>query len=320
MKPLVLVCTDKRNVPEEVVKKLEPLAEVVYLEDNIDEYIGRAGALLVGGEKIDEEFLKKAPKLGIAARFGVGYDSVDVDACIKNKVYVAHTPDVLSAGVADHTWALILGFMRHIPVADTYVRERWAKREERFEFGWELENKILGILGLGRIGKEVLKRAQGFDLKIIYNDVVRWKDLEEEYGVQFVDKEGLLRGSDIISIHVPLMESTRHFIGANELELMKPTAVIINTSRGQVIDEKALYYALKKGKIRGAALDVFYEEPTPLDNPLLELDNVVLTPHCASATWETRRKMAELAVENIRAYLAGERPPTLVPEQREIEF
>ena len=320
MKPLVLVSTDKRNVPEEVVKNLEPLAEVVYVENNIDEYIGKAEALLVGGEKVDEEFLKKAPKLGIAARFGVGYDSVDVKACTKNQVYVAHTPDVLSAGVADHTWALILGFMRHIPAADTYVRERWAKREKRFEFGWELENKTLGILGLGRIGKEVLKRAQGFDLKIIYNDVVRWKDLEGEHGVQFVNKEGLLRASDIMSIHVPLLESTRHFIGAHELELMKPTAVIVNTSRGQVVDEKALYVALKEGKIRGAALNVFYEEPPPLDNPLLELDNVILSPHCASATWETRRKMAELAVENIRAYLEGERPPQLVPEQREIEF
>ena len=317
MKPLVLISSSKRNVPEDVTDKLKPLADVVYIENNLDEYIGEAEALLVGGETIDEDFLEEAPKLGIAARFGVGYDAVDVEACTKRGVYVAHTPDVLSAGVADHTWALILGFMRHIPKADEFVRKTWAKSEKKFDFGWDLENKTLGILGLGRIGREVLKRAQGFDMKLLYNDVVRWEDLEEEFGVQFVDKEGLLRASDILTIHVPLLESTKHFIGEHELSLMKPTAVIVNTSRGQVIDERALYDALKENRIRGAALDVFYEEPTPLDNPLLKLENVVFSPHCASATWETRRKMAELAVENIRAYLEGERPPTLVPEQRD---
>ncbi|MBD3205019.1 D-glycerate dehydrogenase [Candidatus Bathyarchaeota archaeon] len=317
MKSLVLISPDKRNVPENVSQKLKPLADVIYLNKDLEDHIEGAEALLVGGETIDDDFLDKAPKLGIAARFGVGYDSVDVEACTKRGVYVAHTPDVLSAGVADHTWALILGFMRHIPEADKYVRKEWANRERRLEFGWELKDKTLGILGLGSIGREVLKRAQGFDMRLVYNDVVRKRDLEKEFGVQFVDKEELLRASDILSIHVPLLESTRHSIGSHELSIMKPSALIVNTSRGQVIDEDALYEALKDGKIKGAALDVFYEEPTPLHNPLLELENVVLSPHCASATWETRRKMAELAVDNIRAYLEGERPPTLVPEQRE---
>lgn len=320
MKPLVLVSPDRKNVPEDVVKKLEPLAEVIYLENNLDQHIERADALLVGGETIDEEFLERAPRLGIAARFGVGYDSVKVEACTNKKVYVAHTPDVLSAGVADHTWALILGIMRSIPEADAYVRKIWARYEKRFEFGWELAGKTLGLLGLGRIGSEVLKRAQGFDMMLVYYDVVRRRGLEEEYGVKFVDKEGLLRSSDILSIHVPLLPSTRNIIGTSELNMMKPTAVIVNTSRGQVIDETALFEALKTKKIRGAALDVFYQEPTPLDNPLLELGNVILSPHCASATWETRRKMAELAVENIKAFLEGKIPPTLVPEQRNVEF
>jgi glyoxylate reductase len=320
MKPLVLISPDRINVPEDVVKKLEPLCEVIYLEDDLEKHLANAVAMLVRGEKIDEDFLRRAPRLKIVARFGVGYDNVNINACTKKGVYVTNTPDVLSSGVADLTWALILGFMRHIPEADTYVRTQWAKREERFKFGWDLEDKTLGLIGLGRIGTEVLKRARGFEMKLIYYDLVRRLSLEEEIGVQFVDKKELLISSDIISIHVPLNPLTKHLIGTPELEIMKPSAVIVNTSRGQVIDEKALYEALRKKKIRGAALDVFYQEPIPLESPLLKLDNVVISPHCASATWETRRKMAELAVENIKKYLEGKRPPTVVPEQQSMEF
>jgi glyoxylate reductase len=210
--------------------------------------------------------------------------------------------------------------MRRIPEANSYVREHWAKREKRFEFGWDLKDKTLGLLGLGRIGTEVIKRAQGFDMKLIYYDPIRRRNLETEYGVQYVDKEGLLRASDILSIHVPLLPSTKHIIGAPEISMMKPTALLINTSRGQVIDEEALIEALRKKKIGGAALDVFNIEPIPLDNPLLVLDNVVVSPHCASNTWETRRKMAELAVKNVKAYLEGKKPPTVVPEQRDVHF
>ena len=320
MKPLVLISPGTLNVPEDVSGTLKDVAEVVYLRGNLEEHIAEAAALLVGGERIDAEFLAKAPKLGVAARFGVGYDNVDVAACTARKVYATHTPDVLSGGVADHTWALILGFMRRIPEADTYARKEWAKREGSLPFGWDMEGKVLGFLGLGRIGAEVLKRSQGFGVETIYHDVVERPGLEERYGVKRVDFETLLRASDILTVHVPLLPSTQGIIGAEELGKMKPSALLVNTSRGPVIEEVALTEALKRGRIRGAALDVFEEEPTPLDNPLLGLENVVVTPHCASATWETRRKMAETAVANIRAYLEGRRPPNLVPEQRGAAF
>ncbi|HUV33685.1 MAG TPA: D-glycerate dehydrogenase [Candidatus Desulfaltia sp.] len=320
MKPLVLISSDTMNVPEEVSATLKPMADVTYVKAPYDELLQKARALLVGGEKVNEEYLRKAPKLGIAARFGVGYDSVDVEACTRRKVYVTHTPDVLSGAVADHTWALILGFMRRIPEADRNVREHWAKRDRRLAFGWDMEGKTLGILGLGRIGTEVLKRAQGFNVDLAYNDVVRREALEKRYGVRRLSFDELLEASDILSIHVPLLPSTRGIIGDEALSKMKATAVVVNTSRGQVIDEKALYRALRERRIRGAALDVFEEEPTPLDNPLLTLDNMVVTPHCASATWETRRKMAETAVGNIKAFLEGRRPPNVVPEQRGVSF
>jgi glyoxylate reductase len=320
MKPLALISSDTVNVPEEVAGALKPIAEVVYVKPPYDELLSRASALLVGGEKVNGEFLERAPKLGVAARFGVGYDAVDVEACSRRRVYVTHTPDVLSGAVADHTWALILGFMRRIPEADVVVRGHWAKRDRGLPFGWDMDGKTLGILGLGRIGTEVLKRAQGFGVDAIYNDIVRKGDLEKRYGVNYVGFDELMKSSDILTVHVPLLPSTRGIIGERALSLMRSWAVVVNTSRGPVIDEKALTKALKDGKIRGAALDVFEQEPTPLDNPLLRLPNVLLTPHCASATWETRRMMAEVAVDNIKAYLEGRRPPNVVPEQAGLTF
>jgi len=210
--------------------------------------------------------------------------------------------------------------MRHIPEADNYVKSGWGKREKYIPFGWDMEGKVLGFLGLGRIGAEVLKRSQGFDTVNQYYDVIRNKPLEEQFGAKYVEFEELLKTSDIITVHVPLLPSTRHFLGEKEFNMMKKSAIVVNTSRGPVIDEKALIRALREGTIRGAALDVFEQEPTPLENPLLKLNNVVLTPHCASATWETRRKMAQCTVDNVLAYLKGERPPNVVPEQREYIF
>ena len=275
---------------------------------------------MVGTEPINAEYLDKAPKLKLVARFGVGYDSVDVDECSKRGIIVTHTPEVLSSGVADHTWALILGYNRHIPRGDTFARTSWAKREGSLPFGWDTEGKTLGILGLGRIGLEVLKRAQGFPVDTIYYDMYRRKDLEQEYGVEYVSFDELLKRSDILTIHVALTDSTHGMINEAAFKKMKPTAIIVNTSRGPVIDEKALIKALEEKQIAGAALDVFETEPTPLDNPLLKFNNVVLTPHCASATWETRRKMAVRSVSNVEAFLKGERPPHVVPEQRDHSF
>lgn len=320
MKPKVLVSTGKLNFPEDLAESLRPLADVAYVQGDYAEQLREATAVVVSMEAVNDAYLAKAPKLKVVARFGVGYDTVDVEACTRRKVYVTYTPDVLSAAVADITWALILGFMRRIPEADRFTREEWGKRARGFPFGWDISGKTLGFLGLGRIGREAAKRAQGFDVRMIYRDIVPKPELERLYGVKPVGFEELLRTSDILSIHVPLLPSTRHIIGRKELAMMKPTAIIINTSRGPVIDQDALTEALKTRRIAGAALDVFEEEPISLTHPLLKLDNLVLTPHIASATRETRRRMAERCAESVRALLEGKRPPFMVPEQGNVSF
>ena len=320
MKPKVLVSTGKLNFPEDLAESLRPLADVAYVQGDYAEQLREATAVVVSMEAVNDAYLAKAPKLKVVARFGVGYDTVDVEACTRRKVYVTYTPDVLSAAVADITWALILGFMRRIPEADRFTREEWGKRARGFPFGWDISGKTLGFLGLGRIGREAAKRAQGFDVRMIYRDIVPKPELERLYGVKPVGFEELLRTSDILSIHVPLLPSTRHIIGRKELAMMKPTAIIINTSRGPVIDQDALTEALKTRRIAGAALDVFEEEPISLTHPLLKLDNLVVTPHIASATRETRRRMAERCAESVRALLEGKRPPFMVPEQGNVSF
>jgi glyoxylate reductase len=320
MRPQIVIIVDKKNVPVDITEPLKQYAEVVYAQKPYEDHLKDATGMILGGVKINADFLDKTPNVKIIARFGVGYDSVDVDECTKRKVYVTHTPGVLSGGVADHTWALILSFMRHIPVANNYVKTEWENRQRYIPFGWEIEKKVLGFLGLGRIGAEVLKRSKGFDTINQYYDIFRNKDLEESYGIKYVGFEDLLRTSDILTIHVPLLPTTKHIISSKELSMMKKNALLVNTSRGPVIDEIALVKALKEGTIGGAALDVFEQEPTPLDNPLLRLNNVVLSPHCASATWETRRKMAKCNVDNLLAWFNGNRPPNVVPEQKDYIF
>ncbi|HSB78530.1 MAG TPA: NAD(P)-dependent oxidoreductase, partial [Candidatus Methylomirabilis sp.] len=196
----------------------------------------------------------------------------------------------------------------------------WGKRQTPFPFGWDLEGKTVGFLGLGRIGAEAAKRGFGFGVKMIYHDAIRRPDLEKTYSLEPVGFEELLRRSDVLSVHVPLLPSTTRLLGREAFHKMKRSAILINTSRGGVVDQSALAEALEQGLIAGAALDVFEEEPIPLDDPLLKVRNLLVTPHCASATWETRRKMAERCAENVRACLEGRRPPFVVPEQREVTF
>jgi lactate dehydrogenase-like 2-hydroxyacid dehydrogenase len=321
MKPKVLISTGKVNIPEDVSDALKEYAEVEYVSRPYHDKLGdEVVAVLVGTEPVNAEYLDKAPNIKLVARFGVGYDSVDVAECSRRGVMATHTPEVLSSGVADHTWALILGYNRHIAFADAYAKTRWEKRDGSVPFGWDTEGKTLGILGLGRIGLEVLKRAQGFPVDVVYHDVVRKEKLEEQYGVRYVEFDELLSSSDVLTIHVDLNKSSRKLINADALSKMKPSALIVNTSRGPVIDESALADALSNGTIGGAALDVFETEPTPLDNRLLSMPNVLATPHIASASWETRRKMAIRSTGNVLAYLKGERPPHIVPEQRGKEF
>jgi glyoxylate reductase len=315
----VLVGAGKINFPEDLADGLSDIAEVVYespREESYLEELKEASAIIAGMETVNDDFLDKAPNLGLVARFGVGYDSVDVEACTKRGIHVTHTPGVLSGAVADLTWGLILSQMRGILESDGHVRDGWAERTRRLPLGHDTEGKTLGIVGLGRIGIEVAKRAQGFDVDVVYYDVYRREDLEESMGVRYMELDDLLNASDIVTIHVLLIPSTRHLISAREFELMKEDAIIINTSRGPVIDQAALIEALKKGQIGGAALDVFEEEPLPAGDELAKLENTVLTSHIGSATVETRRKMAEVDAVNVRAFLEGKTPPNLVPEQR----
>jgi len=320
MKPRVLVSYKADNFPEDVADKLLPLAEVIRVSGDYSEQLREAEVLLASGERVNDDFLRKAPKLKLVSRFGVGYDAVDVDACTRRRVYVCHTPDVLSGAVADLTWAFILGWMRRIPEADEYARNEWGKKQKGFPFGWDMEGKTLGLLGFGRIGAEVAKRGRGFGVKMIYYDVIRRQDLEELYGITYVAFEELLKTSDIISVHVPLIPTTKGILSTPQFKAMKKTAIVVNTSRGPVIDQKALTEALKEKTIAGACLDVFEVEPAPLTEELFKLDNVIVAPHMASGTWETRRKMAERCAESIKAYLEGKRPPFTVPEQKNVNF
>jgi glyoxylate reductase len=258
--------------------------------------------------------MDSAPRLRIISQYAVGYDNIDVKAATERGIYVTNTPGVLTETVADFTMALMMAIARRVVEADKYIRQgKWKVGWHPLYFlGTDLYGATLGIVGLGRIGSAVARRAKGFDMKILYYDVVRRENLEKELGAKFVDLDTLLKESDFVTLHVPLTPKTKDLIGERELKLMKPTAYLINTSRGKVVDEKALIKALKEGWIAGAALDVFYQEPTPPDNPLLELDNVVVAPHIASASLETRSRMAEIVAENLIAFKEGKKPPTLV--------
>jgi len=304
-------------------EKLGDIAEIVYgtfrRPDDIPEEIRDVNAIILGLEPMNEEAINNFPDLRIIARYGVGYDNVDVDACTERGIYVTHTPGVLSHAVAELTIGLMLCLSRRILDADRYVREKWAKPEKKMlKMGIDLYGKTLGVVGLGRIGYEVAERARAFGMKILYYDVERKSEAEISLGAQYVDLETLLRESDFVSLHIPLTSRTRGMIGERELKLMKPTAYIINTSRGAVIDEDALCRALREGWIAGAGLDVFVSEPLPLDSPFIGMENVVLTPHIGTYTVETRRAMAEKCIENVRAALMGRIPPNLVPEQKKI--
>ena len=272
------------------------------------------GLLPLLTETIDAEVMDAGGKLRVISNYAVGFNNIDVDAATERGIYVTNTPGILTDTTADCAFALLMAAARRIPEADRHVRaKRWIHAWGPSMFiGSDVNGKTLGVVGLGRIGSAVAKRARGFNMKIIYNDASRREDLEGELGVIYKSLDELLSESDFLSMHVPLTEDTRHMIGEEQLSKMKRTAFLINTSRGPVVDENALYKALRDGVIAGAGLDVFEGEPIDPDSPLLQLDNVVLTPHIASASVETRTKMAVTAAINLVSVLQGKEPPNLV--------
>jgi glyoxylate reductase len=247
------------------------------------------------------------------ANMGVGYNNIDVGAATRRGIPVSNTPGVLTDATADLAFTLILAVARRVVEGDKRVRTGQFTFWAPFLFlGREVSGKTLGIIGLGRIGQAVAQRARGFNMKILYHNRRRMEPAKEQaLQIEYADLDSLLTKADFVSLHIPLMEETRHFMGPRELALMKPTAYLINTSRGPVVDEKALLAALQNKQVAGAGLDVYEQEPT-LTPGLTEMDNVVLLPHVGSATLETRIRMATMAARNLIAGLSGERPPNQV--------
>jgi glyoxylate reductase len=275
---------------------------------------GKAGAVTLLTEKVDAEFLDGAgPDLVIVANYAVGFDNIDVEECTRRGVMATNTPEVLTDTTADTAWALLMAAGRRVAEGDRFLRSRqpWIWGPEMM-LGQDVHHKTLGIVGFGRIGQAVARRAHGFGMRVIYYDTYRPPpEVEREVGAEYRDFDDLLSEADFISVHVALTPETRHLFGADQFRRMKPTAVIVNTSRGPVIDEAALAEALKAGEIFAAGLDVFEKEPE-VNPDLLVLDNAVVIPHLGSATVDTRHAMGMLAAENLIGGLEGRRPPTLL--------
>lgn len=296
--------------------EVNPRDEAISYEELLEKVKGRDGIVTLLTDKIDAEVIKAGaqsdPPLRVIANYAVGYDNVDVACATEHSIFVSNTPGVLTNTTADIAWALMFSIARRIPEAERFARAgKFNGWSPTLFLGGDIYGKTLGIVGVGRIGAAVAMRTKGFNMRVLYNDVRHNYEIEKEVGAEKVDMDTLLKESDFISVHVPLMPETRHLIGKRSLSMMKPTAYLINTSRGPVIDEAALAEALKNNVIAGAALDVFEEEPK-IHPGLLNLENVIVVPHIASGSVETRSKMAIMAAENVLAVLSGKTPPNAV--------
>ena len=308
-----------REIPDAGIRLLEGFDVTVLSEsppergELLEAVRGAAGILPTVTEKIDAEVIGAAGDgLKVIANMAVGYDNIDVEAATERGVVVTNTPDVLNETTADTAFMLLLAAARRLGEAERLLRsggwDAWGPMQLT---GPDVWGKKLGIVGFGRIGQALARRARGFDMEVLYHDQHRNEGAERGLGARYLEIDELLRTSDFVSIHTPLTPETRHLIGQGELDLMQPTAVLVNSSRGPVVDEAALADALEEGSIFAAGLDVYEEEPE-VHPKLLELENVVLAPHIGSASIETRDRMAELAAENLVAVLRGEEPKTPV--------
>ncbi len=319
VRPPVLVT---RRLPQQALDRIVARCDMTVYDGEgamprdqlLAQVAGKAGAITLLTDRVDEEFLRAAgPQLKVVANYAVGFDNIDLQACTRRGVLACNTPGVLTETTADTAFALMIAASRRIAEGDRFLRSRapwiWGPL---MMLGQDIHHKTLGVVGFGRIGQALARRARGFAMRVLYHDVYRPPaEVEQELGAEYRDLEDLLRESDFVSLHTNLTPRTRHLINAKRLAIMKPTAVLVNTSRGPVIDEGALAGALKQGQIFAAGLDVFEREPE-VHPDLLACENAVLIPHLGSATVETRLAMANLAVDNLFAGLEDTRPPTLL--------
>ena len=319
-KPKVFVA---RKIPSDGIEPVVAACDARVWEDELppprDQLLaaieGCDGVLTLLTDRVDDEFLDRAgPQLKVVSNFAVGFDNIDLPACTRRGIPVGNTPGVLTETTADLAWALLMAAARRLAEGDRYVRAgRWKTWGPMLLLGPDVHGSTLGIVGFGRIGQALARRAMGFGMTILYHDVHRAeRAVETAYGARFVTLDELLPQSDFVSLHVNLTAETHHLMNAEKLGWMKPTAVLVNTARGPVVDPTALYEALRDGVIFGAALDVTDPEPIPTDDPLLSLDNCLVVPHIASASRATRGKMASMAAANLLAGVRGERLPTPV--------
>ncbi len=327
-KPRVFVA---RVIPSDGLDRVTEATDATVWPDDLpptrDELLrsieGCEGVLTLLTDRVDAEFLDRAgPQLKVVSNYAVGFDNIDVPECTRRGIPVGNTPGVLTETTADLAFALLMAAARRLPEGDRYVRGgKWKTWGPMLLLGPDIHGATIGIVGFGRIGQAVATRAAGFGMTILYHDVNRLPDaVTAPLGAQYVPMEELLERSDFVSLHVNLTPETRHLIDAAALRRMKPTAILVNTSRGPVVDGAALASALRDGVIGGAALDVTDPEPIPMDDPLVGLDNCLIVPHIASASLATRGMMAQMAAANLLAGLRGERLPTPVnPEVYEGE-
>ncbi len=320
MKPNVLLTVP---VPEEVEAYIRQFCNVRkfdYKKESREQLLQEVqdieGLYTTSGGKIDAELLEHAPKLKIVSNASVGYNNFDIEAMRERNVIGTHTPYVLDDTVADLVFALILSAARRIPELDQYMKQgQWTEIIGEELFGIDVHHTTLGIIGMGRIGEKIAKRGKfGFDMDVLYYNRRPKPEVEQNLGVTYASLDELLRQSDFIVLMTPLTPETEHFIGREQFQLMKKSAIFINASRGKTVDEEAMIDALQNGEIRAAGLDVFQQEPINPDNPLLKLKNVVTVPHIGSATPQTRLAMAKLAAENLVKGLRGETPPNIIKE------
>lgn len=309
-----------RKIPEpgiEILRKefeieVNPYDRVLPKEEIIKGLKGKDGLLCLLTDSIDADVINSEPKLKMISSYAVGYNNIDIKAATKRGIPVSNTPGVLTDATSDMAWALLFSVARRIVEADKFTRAgKFKGWGPMLMHGQDVTNKTLGVVGAGRIGTAFALKSKGFNMNVLYVDEKKNETLEKEVNAKKVTFDELIKKSDFISLHVPLIPSTHHLIGEKELEMMKKNAVLINTSRGPVVDEQALVFALKEKQIFGAGLDVYEHEPE-ITEELKKLDNVIIQPHSASATIETRTKMAVMAAENMVAGLKGKVPNNCV--------